>query len=104
VKTTLKILAATCFLALVVTLPYISANPNDSPKPTETKSASAAVKNWNLPEGFTADDAYKANCARCHAEVPKMGPRLTRTVINHMRVRANLTRDEAEAIFDYLTK
>ena len=97
-------LPSTCLLGLFVAPPFISASPNDPPKPGDTKTAPAAVQNWKLPEGFTADEAYKANCTRCHTEMPKMGPRRTRTVINHMRVRANLTRDEAEAIFEYLTK
>ena len=59
---------------------------------------------WHLPVGFTADQAYKANCTRCHAEVPKIGARRTKTVVLHMRVRANLTQDEAEAILEYLNK
>jgi hypothetical protein len=36
--------------------------------------------------------------------VPKMGTRRTKTVVQHMRVRANLTQDEAEAILEYLNK
>src|SRR5215469_8521620 len=58
----------------------------------------STVHTWHLPAGFTADQAYKSNCTRCHAEVPKMDTRRTRTIVQHMRVRANLTRDEAEAI------
>jgi len=104
VKKIWKMLPAACLLGFFATLPSISASPKDPPKPANAKSAPAAVQNWKLPEGFTPDEAYKANCTRCHTEVPKMGPRRTRTVINHMRVRANLTRDEAEAIFEYLTK
>jgi hypothetical protein len=63
-----------------------------------------STHSWHLPAGFTADQAYKSNCTRCHAEVPKMGTRRTKTVVQHMRVRANLTQDEAEAIFEYLNK
>jgi hypothetical protein len=59
---------------------------------------------WHLPSGFTADQAYKSNCTRCHAEVPKMSTRRTKTIVQHMRVRANLTQDEAEAILEYLNK
>src|SRR5438876_6887543 len=58
----------------------------------------------HLPPNFSADDAYKQNCTRCHAEVPKVNERMTKTILKHMRVRANLTHDEAKAILEYLTQ
>lgn len=67
-------------------------------------SQTKAAQKWHLPAGFSADDAYKANCTRCHAEVPVFSARRTRTVVQHMRVRGNLTKDEAEAILEYLTQ
>ena len=53
---------------------------------------------------FSADDAYKQNCTRCHSEVPPVSARRTKTVVRHMRVRANITADEAQAILQYLTQ
>lgn len=53
---------------------------------------------------LTADQAYKANCTRCHSELPKLQPGGMATVLMHMRVRANLPKDEARAILDYLTR
>ena len=53
---------------------------------------------------LTADQAYKANCTRCHNELPKLGPRAMKTVLMHMRVRANIPKDDARAILDYLTR
>jgi hypothetical protein len=49
------------------------------------------------------DDAYKNNCMRCHAAVRRYSPRQTETIIMHMRVRANLTAEETQAILQYLT-
>ncbi len=60
------------------------------------------AKKLHLPRNFSADEAYKQNCTRCHNEVPKLDPKRTTTIMRHMRVRANLTRDEAQAILDYL--
>jgi hypothetical protein len=48
------------------------------------------------------DDAYKNNCMRCHAAVRQYSPRQTATIVTHMRVRANLTEEEARAILEYL--
>lgn len=53
---------------------------------------------------FSADDAYKQNCTRCHSEVLKVNERMTRTIVRHMRVRANLSQDEAKTILEYLNK
>lgn len=55
-------------------------------------------------KGLSADQVYKANCTRCHSELPTMDARRTKTIVRHMRVRANLTEKEAQAIFEYLNK
>jgi len=62
------------------------------------------VRNSHLPANFSADEAYKQNCTRCHSEVPPLSPRRTTTIVRHMRVRANITAEEAEAILQYLTQ
>jgi mono/diheme cytochrome c family protein len=49
------------------------------------------------------DAAYKANCMRCHTAIHTYSARSMRTMILHMRVKANLTKDEADAIFRYLS-
>ena len=53
---------------------------------------------------ISGDEAYKANCTRCHSEVPQRNVRSINTTVRHMRVRANLTMDEAKAILEYLTQ
>lgn len=50
------------------------------------------------------DDAYKNNCMRCHAAVRQYSPRQTATIVMHMRVRANMTAEETQAILEYLTE
>jgi hypothetical protein len=52
----------------------------------------------------SGDDAYKQNCTRCHSEVPPVSTRRTKTIVRHMRVRASITAEEAEAILQYLTQ
>ena len=48
------------------------------------------------------DDAYKNNCMRCHSAVRQYSPRMTATIVMHMRVRANMTEEETQAILQYL--
>ena len=48
------------------------------------------------------DQAYKENCMRCHTEVRQRPPRVTNTIMMHMREVANLPPDVAQAILEYL--
>jgi hypothetical protein len=48
------------------------------------------------------DDVYKNNCMRCHGAVRQYSPRQTATIVMHMRVRANMTAEETQAILQYL--
>jgi hypothetical protein len=48
------------------------------------------------------DDAYKNNCMRCHSAVRAYSPRMTATIVMHMRVRANMAAEESQAILQYL--
>lgn len=105
-RTKLVILAILTVLGIaLVSLAQTSAPPSQSPTTSSAKELPAKSHSVRrLPAGFSPDDAYKANCTRCHAEVPMMSSRKTRTIIQHMRVRANLTKDEAEAILEYLNQ
>jgi len=60
-----------------------------------------AGQNTNHHE-IDPDEAYKNNCMRCHAATQQYSPRMTKTIIMHMRVRANLPEDVAQAILEYL--
>lgn len=80
----------------------VSASAADPAPPA--KAASHSATKAAAKKGLTPDQIYKANCTRCHAEIPTMDARRTATIVKHMRVRANLTEQEARAIFDYLNK
>ncbi len=71
---------------------------------TSSQPKTDKTKKLHLPPNFSADEAYKQNCTRCHSEVPPVNARRTKTIVRHMRVRANITADEAEAILQYLTQ
>lgn len=55
------------------------------------------------PQAVDGDAAYKANCMRCHTAIHTYAPGSMRTMILHMRVKANITKDQADAIFRYMT-
>jgi mono/diheme cytochrome c family protein len=47
---------------------------------------------------------FRANCGRCHAAPSKFPPRMTATVIRHMRVRATITDQDMRLILGYMTE
>ena len=76
-----------------------------APKDKPAAKAAAVRKAQEEPRrGADGDAAYKANCARCHAAPQKFSERQTATIMQHMRVRANLTEEETTAILNYLTR
>jgi hypothetical protein len=42
------------------------------------------------------------NCSRCHKPPMTISPRITGTVVMHMRVRAKLSRHDEQALLRYL--
>ena len=71
---------------------------------TKANSSSSAkeTKAGKVHAPVNADEVYKANCTRCHAEAVKVNSRATVTVMQHMRARANVTQDEMTAMIKYL--
>ena len=67
----------------------------------EQSQASIAKK---TAKAIDPDDAYKSNCTRCHLAPRKFPERKMATIMRHMRVRANLTQEEAKVILGYLTE
>jgi hypothetical protein len=85
---------ATSSSATTASAASTDAGTHSAPKPATAKSK----------KELTPDQIYKANCTRCHSELPTMDARRTATIVRHMRIRANLTEREAQAIFEYLKK
>ena len=45
--------------------------------------------------------AFQANCNRCHYAPESINPRITGTVVRHMRVRANLSAEDERLILKF---
>ncbi len=67
-------------------------------------TAKVPAKPITKSKSVDPDLAYKANCSRCHLEPRKFSERKTATLVRHMRVRANMTAEETEAVLHYLTR
>ena len=54
----------------------------------------------------TAEDPgeriFERNCVRCHKPPMSLSPRMTETVVMHMRVRARLSQSQEQELLRYL--
>jgi mono/diheme cytochrome c family protein len=50
------------------------------------------------------EQRFHANCGRCHATPEKFPPRMMKTVLRHMRVRATITDEDMRLILSYMTQ
>ena len=87
-------LALTIALALV--LPS-SSTLAQSPSPQPAKKS--ATHNSQPSAGQLK---FEQNCSRCHNAPQGFSPRISGTVVRHMRVRASLSKKDAEDILHFL--
>ena len=50
----------------------------------------------------SGERVFMTNCARCHMPPTSIPPRITGTVIMHMRTRARLSRDDEQLLLKYM--
>jgi mono/diheme cytochrome c family protein len=74
---------------------------------TPTPNATVPVVNNRDDSEFEraeGEKRFRANCSRCHAAPHKFPPRMMRTFIRHMRVRATMTDEDMRYILAYMTQ
>ena len=83
------------------------ASPDAKPADTKPDNSNAGSKTATAPEvrrPLTGAELYAIHCNRCHAErypVERTAAEW-KTILTHMRVRANLPATQAQAILKYL--
>lgn len=71
-----------------------SASHQDQSQP-QTKPAPAAKPD-------RGQEVFAENCSRCHNAPEGFSPRISGTIARHMRVRANLSNDDYQALRRFL--
>lgn len=66
---------------------------------TTPQHQSAAAKEGPKDQG---ERVFKQNCSRCHNAPEGFPPGISGTIARHMRVRANLNRDDEQALIKFL--
>jgi cytochrome c5 len=69
-----------------------NSNPGKTPQnPASTTNASS-----------DGERLFQAHCGRCHAPPTELSPRIAKTVLQHMRVRAMLSKKDEQEILNYI--
>ena len=93
-------------LPCIVVVASISAwaQQNDKPATQPAKKPAAATHGaaQTAPQSDTGDRIFQQHCSRCHTAPEGFSPRISGTIVRHMRVRASLSQHEEEELLRFL--
>jgi cytochrome c5 len=103
-----KAVGLVLFCALAVGSFLFAEEPASKP----SAAASAKKDEGSGPVVHLTDDSmriqgeqrFRANCSRCHAAPQKFPPRMMKTVLRHMRVRATITDEDMRLVLFYMSQ
>lgn len=91
--------------AVLIAVIVVGASPGPGQVVAEAKTAkqvTAAGSASQKAARKSGEQVFTDNCSRCHKPPMSISPRVTGTVIMHMRVRAKLSRQDEQALLHYL--
>jgi cytochrome c5 len=89
-----------CFSLMLVAPIFSQTKNSDAAQTNSTQQAPAkAVHNSQQRDGNTV---FEQNCSRCHTTPQGFSPRISGTVVRHMRVRAGLSKEDEQALLRFL--
>jgi cytochrome c2 len=95
-----SLILLTCLAGAIAILPLCAQqaehNANGQNPPAQVKQASSPT------DTDRGEQAFKQNCSRCHDAPQGFSPRISGTVVRHMRVRASLSEQDERAILHFL--
>jgi cytochrome c5 len=91
-------LIGSLFLASVFAL-AVTAQPTSAP--TDKKSTSSNSRKRVAKTQDEGERVFQQNCSRCHASPEGFSPRVSGTIVRHMRVRASLSQHDEEALLHF---
>jgi cytochrome c5 len=70
--------------------------------PPATESKQPAATPAPKPHESEGQRIFDQNCSRCHNAPEGFSPRISGTIVRHMRVRASLSRHDEEELLHFL--
>jgi mono/diheme cytochrome c family protein len=99
-KMQIRIVALMSALGVLLALPALSAPHSQDPQPAAQQRPGKA----HAPVGQEGEGEkkFKQNCSRCHEAPQGFSPRISGTILRHMRVRASLSQQDERDILRFL--
>ena len=98
-RKTVKILSAISLSLFLLAAVPMSSQPADPPPPAAQKPAKARAVHTTQPRD--GQQVFDENCERCHNAPQSFSPSISGTVVRHMRVRANLSKEDEQALMRF---
>jgi cytochrome c5 len=96
----MKILTPISLCALML---FVGQAFSQAPKKGEAPvSSQAKINAANNPTQKDGQLVFEQNCSRCHNAPEGFSPRISGTVVRHMRVRAGLSAEDEKALLRFL--
>jgi hypothetical protein len=99
------VLVITLLLTFLCALAAAQNNSGPPPKqrltePSRTQNAQQASK--PVDPAVEGEKRFEINCGRCHRSPDNISPRISKSILQHMRVRAMLTQEDEYYILKYI--
>jgi mono/diheme cytochrome c family protein len=100
----LAVIAGTMYVASLALVGGADAQADKAVKPETVAPSEKKMPKKAQKKKLTGAELYAINCGRCHPEryATEWTAAQWKTIMLHMRVRANLPADQAKAILKYL--
>jgi cytochrome c5 len=77
----------------------VTAQQSDAPGTTPAKTAATTGQPPSHQD--EGQRVFEQNCSRCHTAPSSFSPRISGTIVRHMRVRASLSRHDEKALLQF---
>ncbi|MGO8927437.1 MAG: c-type cytochrome [Limisphaerales bacterium] len=100
----LAVVAGAMYVASIPLVGAADTNADNAAKPEKVAQSEKQTPKKAAKKKLSGADLYAINCNRCHPEryATEWTAAQWKTIMLHMRVRANLPADQAKAILKYL--
>jgi cytochrome c5 len=83
----------------LLAMPVFSQTGNGNTVPVDGEHQKSAV---HVSQQRDGQKVFEQNCSRCHNAPQGFSPNISGTVVRHMRVRAGLSKEDAQAVLRFL--
>ncbi len=98
-RTLLSSLVLLAALALFTSL----VRAQEPTKADSDSTARSARTSTATDAGADGEKRFTQQCGRCHTPPVSISPRIAKTVVRHMRIRASLSKEDEELILKYIS-